>query len=359
MSIDLNTTLEQWLAAGGSALRRNIDEEIGNRAQNYPKLGELLRERPIDIPQFTERANQCWLLYRFSKMRLGVFSRDEKNAQTRITQLIDEFPERSDEAVQRIDKFIEYAVAGGFTDHQGRRDWAGAAKLASLILTSRYPGTFVDYPSDKRWREFAQRLGYAMPQVESYGQRIIWCTDFAHEIAVQPVFRLTLYKPDVEPLWVVSALCWASGREGEAGDSPPPDPAPISEDDSLPVGLARLPLDSLRRKAVEKSSLSATAQERTANYYVRSHAIRAYALRRADGVCEGGSARAPFEKPSGEPFLEVHHIDRLADGGPDAPDAVAALCPNCHRRAHYAHDAESFNAALKRHVQQLERDLTE
>jgi 5-methylcytosine-specific restriction protein A len=31
----------------------------------------------------------------------------------------------------------------------------------------------------------------------------------------------------------------------------------------------------------------------------------------------------------------VHHRVRLADGGDDTTDNAVALCPNCHRKAHY------------------------
>ncbi|MFC1652495.1 HNH endonuclease [Planctomycetota bacterium] len=39
-------------------------------------------------------------------------------------------------------------------------------------------------------------------------------------------------------------------------------------------------------------------------------------------------------------FLEVHHLFRLADDGPDIPDNVAAICPNCHRELHYGADRD-------------------
>jgi hypothetical protein len=40
------------------------------------------------------------------------------------------------------------------------------------------------------------------------------------------------------------------------------------------------------------------------------------------------------------PNLEPHHIRRLADGGPDHPRWVAALCPTCHRRVHHGVDGK-------------------
>jgi len=33
--------------------------------------------------------------------------------------------------------------------------------------------------------------------------------------------------------------------------------------------------------------------------------------------------------------LEVHHKVPLAEGGDDTVENAIALCPNCHRHAHY------------------------
>jgi len=59
-------------------------------------------------------------------------------------------------------------------------------------------------------------------------------------------------------------------------------------------------------------------------------------LRRASGVCEKCKKPAPFLRRSdGTPFLEVHHWKPLADGGEDTVENAGALCPNCHREAHF------------------------
>lgn len=59
-------------------------------------------------------------------------------------------------------------------------------------------------------------------------------------------------------------------------------------------------------------------------------------LRRANGLCEDCRQPAPFRRRSdGTPFLEVHHRQQLSDGGEDTLENAIALCPNCHRRAHF------------------------
>ncbi|TCS35618.1 5-methylcytosine-specific restriction protein A [Paucimonas lemoignei] len=88
----------------------------------------------------------------------------------------------------------------------------------------------------------------------------------------------------------------------------------------------------------------------TREFWRRSREIRRYALRRANGICEACGEPAPFKDQAGLPFLEVHHLHRLADSGPDKPGNVAAICPNCHRRAHLSFDRASFNKTLEEKV---------
>jgi len=62
---------------------------------------------------------------------------------------------------------------------------------------------------------------------------------------------------------------------------------------------------------------------------------------RAKGSCERPKCGERREYPG---FLDVHHIL-----GADKRDRVwncVALCPNCHREAHYAPDHDSLNAEL-------------
>lgn len=70
--------------------------------------------------------------------------------------------------------------------------------------------------------------------------------------------------------------------------------------------------------------------------YERSPDIVAEALIRANGICESCHSPAPFKRKKDKtPYLEVHHKVRLSDGGEDTMKNVLALCPNCHRKAHY------------------------
>lgn len=68
----------------------------------------------------------------------------------------------------------------------------------------------------------------------------------------------------------------------------------------------------------------------------RNQYVVAEVLDRANGVCENCKKPAPFTKDiDSKPYLEVHHIIPLAEGGDDTVKNAIALCPNCHRHAHY------------------------
>ncbi len=68
--------------------------------------------------------------------------------------------------------------------------------------------------------------------------------------------------------------------------------------------------------------------------YERNPAIIELAKRRSKGSCELCEKKAPFENNDKKPYLEVHHIDWLSEGGADILSNVVALCPNCHRKMH-------------------------
>ena len=55
-------------------------------------------------------------------------------------------------------------------------------------------------------------------------------------------------------------------------------------------------------------------------------------LLRSEGHCENPrcTGEPQDSTDAGRPILEVDHIQDLARGGPDHPEQMIALCPNCH-----------------------------
>lgn len=96
-------------------------------------------------------------------------------------------------------------------------------------------------------------------------------------------------------------------------------------------------------------------------YRNRSIQVKEYALLRAEGKCENCENDAPFINSNNIPFLEVHHIFSLSDDGPDTAINVAAICPNCHKEAHYGKNKETIKESLSKKIlskeDKIEKDL--
>jgi hypothetical protein len=81
--------------------------------------------------------------------------------------------------------------------------------------------------------------------------------------------------------------------------------------------------------------------------FKRCPKVVAWVLVKADGRCECCNADAPFERPNGRPYLEVHHVRTLATGGADKVENAVALCPNCHRAAHLSKKRREIQRILE------------
>jgi hypothetical protein len=115
--------------------------------------------------------------------------------------------------------------------------------------------------------------------------------------------------------------------------------------------------EELRQIAYRIAASEVPVHEREKWERERSDLIAAYALARSRGNCEGCEKPAPFLRRNNTPYLEIHHITGLADGGADHPANVAAVCPNCHRRTTYAKDAVEFNLIVRRNVEAVEASM--
>ncbi|UPW20107.1 HNH endonuclease [Agarivorans sp. TSD2052] len=92
----------------------------------------------------------------------------------------------------------------------------------------------------------------------------------------------------------------------------------------------------LRRKRLKTATLKPKKRMVLTAVYDRNPDVVAEVLYNAKGICGGCSSLAPFDRKSdGSPYLEVHHKKPLAKGGDDSVVNAIALCPNCHRKAHY------------------------
>ena len=123
---------------------------------------------------------------------------------------------------------------------------------------------------------------------------------------------------------------------------------------ALPVAAFEVEVDRARKKPTPKpvGIKKPKATTVAVTQFDRDPAVKAWVLNQAKGICECCSLPAPFETVDG-PFLEVHHVHRLADGGADTPENAIAICPNCHRRLHHAIDAAALIERLYKKISRL------
>ena len=88
-------------------------------------------------------------------------------------------------------------------------------------------------------------------------------------------------------------------------------------------------------------------RETRSTVFERNPAVREVARIRSGGRCEmPGCTYVGFEKSDGTLYIEVHHVLSLARAGLDLIENVAAICPNCHAKAHYAKDSVTLEETL-------------
>lgn len=127
--------------------------------------------------------------------------------------------------------------------------------------------------------------------------------------------------------------------------------------------ILNVPTTSSKRRGVanmlpeppseDQTTVASTAQ---VTRFSRRQDVIDWVLSEADGICEGCDNPAPFQRFDGTPYLEVHHLRRLADRGSDWITNAVALCPNCHRRFHYGENAEGFLREIYEKVPRLEQE---
>ncbi|MFS1980798.1 HNH endonuclease [Vibrio lentus] len=105
----------------------------------------------------------------------------------------------------------------------------------------------------------------------------------------------------------------------------------------------------LRLKTLVDSLITTTS-------YARSPEVKTWVLNRADGFCECCKKPAPFETEEGKPFLEVHHILPLINGGADTLENCASICSNWYRLLHFRVSSEHSTEKLIQAINRKEHD---
>lgn len=307
-----NTTVEQV------ALLLDKDyQEIANRERFYPKIQASLTGPDFNMRQFAEIAKKCYVLSgRFDSIRFNRFIDKGDMAADTIHTFITDFPNSDDGATDRINRFISKVVTLGYSTPRNSLDKAGAASLASMILTSIDRTRFVDF-RQVRWGKFAKMLEYRLPlSGATYGEKLIWAGKFAKDISNTRVFKQGWSDHD-DPLWVVAGICW----HGPSPRKPTNEPVD-SNTISFPEGAKKGRLHFCHER------------NQTVVHTAKSQAFERDPLLRCEAC--GFSFRETYGEP-GIRITEAHHkipVATLTEGSRTKVDDIALICANCHRMIH-------------------------
>lgn len=144
------------------------------------------------------------------------------------------------------------------------------------------------------------------------------------------------------------------------------DTKPIAVDKlPTPVSKTLLPSSALDEEVARLRKVGVTLpptgqkkpQKRpvTTEQFYRDPEVKTWVLKTSKGSCDYCEAKAPFRDDHAQPFLEVHHVIPLAEGGPDTISNAVALCPNCHRAFHHAQDRKKRVATLYQRYPRLKK----
>lgn len=92
---------------------------------------------------------------------------------------------------------------------------------------------------------------------------------------------------------------------------------------------------------IEEESKKPLSLERQRNKalinLMKQYYINQYADKNGNLACECCGEKT-FMAKNNQPYIEFHHLIPFAEGGPDHVLNIFAICPNCHRKIHFALD---------------------
>jgi hypothetical protein len=126
-----------------------------------------------------------------------------------------------------------------------------------------------------------------------------------------------------------------------------------SDNEKLEANTSRLLESGLDEEPTGNPNPERSDPRESKGAFKRDPEVIAWVKQRAGGICELCEKEGPFLDKENQPYLEVHHIVPLAEGGPDTVDNAVALCPNCHRACHHGTNTNELAEILKCRVKEI------
>ena len=124
----------------------------------------------------------------------------------------------------------------------------------------------------------------------------------------------------------------------------------IQNEEKLEKSISRKTIQEIKELAIQISNSNKNkhlVRKVSTNTYYRDPVIRELVKELAKGICQLCENKAPFEV-KGKPFLHVHHIEYLSNGGEDTIENAIAVCPNCHAKIHQLELKEDKEKLLRK-----------
>jgi len=240
------------------------------------------------------------------------------------------------------------------------RDWNRSESIAGLWAYVQTFGQPISQTPDSPVANTALLVGRAVsgvyakvmnfrsidPRVHGEGMsgagdtdRRVWA-DFYD--APSATLRVEALSKEFARLWPEAAAESEEGAEASAAAAILLDEVDQLEKQSLEALVAKYRTQTRsRRQRPRKRTLAAFD-------YDRDPLVIAIALKRAGHRCEINACAHPiFDAVGGLPYMEVHHIIPLSEGGPDTIENVACLCPAHHREVHFGAGGLALTEQLK------------
>ena len=298
----LNAELQTRAAVTPMLLRHGFENVDEKRVTHGTAITQIIDAEGSSTGPIRAQVRLCW-------RRDGRKARenDYSAAQLRAKLIEDDWE-------LTLQSLAERAAASGVTHSLFVQDSVGGIQFAALVPSAAIPEIWQRQRLVSAELIARGRVGrLTKNHAENGSSPTMWLQDdrwpAAHAV------------PDVLWNWpgVVNVLALPSTESQQTSDSV----------DDLPFQQEGLGRDEGQRQTSARSG------------YPRDAKVRTAVLVRAKGRCEREGCG---QQRSYVGFLDVHHI--LGVGVSDRPWTCVALCPNCHREAHFSPDRDIINERL-------------
>jgi hypothetical protein len=232
------------------------------------------------------------------------------------------------------------------------QDWSRDEIIAAISLYEELLGQPISKSAGSRVEQIAQQIGRVPTGLYNKLMNLRALDPRAPQQGLKGGSRLD------EATWneffskSANTMDWAKLNQeyrrlwGEADRVDPPSQTSLEAEEKRLAGKSVDDLLALYRK--RPKNLKPLRRSQSVAAYDRDPMVVTLRKKLASNRCEVDGCTSPvFENDAGEPFVEVHHLVPLAQGGEDVLENTVALCPTHHRYLHIGKGRDELTKALQ------------